>query len=180
MAAFLFISYFVYYREMKPALNVPYYSQFLDVANPFWMVRACGATSLKMVAEYQGKEVPGIIALCDEAKERGGYDMSNGWMHDYLVLRAGELGLKAYRLEGLSDMTEIAASLKESNPVIVSVEKRILEQTKFHMIVIVGCEDGKVMYHEPESTDRERGAYRICDEGTFMSYWRGKAIFISQ
>ena len=161
-------------------LAVPYYSQFLDVVNPFWMVRACGATSLKMVMEYQGKEVPDIIALCEEAKDRGGYDMTNGWMHDYLVLKAKDFGLIAYRLEGLSDMIEIEDSLKEGNPVIVSVEKRILEQTKFHMIVVVGYEDGEIMYHEPESTDRERGSYRTCDEETFMNYWRGKAIFISK
>jgi uncharacterized protein YvpB len=174
-------------------LTVPYYSQFLDVQDPFWMLRACGATSLKMVAEYHGKDVFDITTLCNEAKERGGYDMTNGWVHDYLVMKAKELGLQAHRKEGLTTIDEIIAALDNANPVIVSVEKRVLEQTRFHMLVIVGYDNGQssstthnpqpttyLYYHEPESTDKERGQYRICSYDIFMEYFRGKAIFISK
>lgn len=161
-------------------LAVPYYSQFVDIQDPFWMLRACGAISLKMVAEWSGKDVPDIVTLCNEAKERGGYDMSNGWVHDYLVTKACELGLHAERKEGLTTLDEIKASLEDGYPVIVSVEKRVLEQTRFHMLVAVGYEDGSIIYHEPESTDKEKGQYRTCTEEVFMNYWRGKAIFISQ
>jgi hypothetical protein len=81
------------------------------------------------------------------------------------------------------------------------VEKRVLEQKRFHMLVIVGYDRAltsqteagdadmvngegtrvvfKFFYHEPESTDKEKGKFRACDEETFLSYWRGKAIFIS-
>lgn len=185
-------------------LNVPYYSQYIDVSDPFWMIRACGVTCLKMVAEYQGVNVPDIVSLCNEAKERGGYDMINGWTHDYLVTKAQEFGLQAHRSEGLTHITdEIIASLQAGNPVMVSVEKRVLEQTRFHIIVIVGYEKEEnskegvnietelvdsfkikpsayFYYHEPESTDKDRGAYRVCDITTFTNYWRGKAIFISK
>lgn len=160
-------------------LPVPYYSQFVDVQDSFWMLRACGAASLKMVAEYQGKEITDIVTLCDEARVRGGYDMQNGWVHDYLVAKATELGLRAYRKEGLTDLLEITASLDAGNPVIVSVEKRVLEQKRFHIIVIVGYEGETVIYHEPESTDKEKGKYRVCDIATFKEYFRGKAIFIT-
>ena len=182
-------------------LDVPYYSQYLDINDPFWMLRACGAMCFKMVAEYNGKNIPDVVAFCNEAKEKGGYDMTNGWVHSYLVTKAQELGLQARRSEGLTSITnEITESLDAGNPVIVSVEKRLLEQTRFHMIVIVGYEKeedalvGSVepasgyslvaknyfYYHEPESTDRTRGAYRTCDVETFKNYWRGKAIFISK
>lgn len=177
-------------------LPVPYYSQFIDVDDSFWMLRACGATCLKMVAEYHGKKVPGIVDLCLEAKERGGYDMHNGWVHDYIIKKAEELGLKAHRTERTEPIIdEIITSLDAGNPVIVSVEKRVLEQTRFHMIVIVGYEKNEesemttsyqlqptscFYYHEPESTDKERGQYRSCDTETFKEYWRGKAIFISK
>ncbi len=167
------------------------------------MLRACGAVSLKMVAEYHGKEVPDIMSLCNEAKEQGGYDLQNGWVHDYLVTKATELGLQAYRKEGLTDISEIIASLEAGNPVIVSVEKRVLEQKRFHMIVVVGYDlpqttqtgadlaetsfvnmpdktDGYFYYHEPEATDKEKGQYHVCDIQTFLEYWRGKAIFISK
>ena len=160
-------------------LLVPYYSQFLDTSDAFWMLRACGAVSLKMVAEYHGITTPDISTLCIEARDRGGYDMVNGWVHDYIVTKAKEIGLDAERKEDLTTTDEIVASLEKGNPVIVSVEKRVLEQTRFHMLVIVGYGDGEFIYHEPESTDRERGAYRSCNTETFMEYWRGKAIFIS-
>ncbi len=193
-------------------LNVPYYSQFVDVTDPFWMLRACGAVSLKMVAEYHSAAVPDIVTLCNEARDRGGYDMSNGWIHDYLVMKAKELGLDAHRKEGMTNMDEIIASLDAGNPVIVSVEKRVLEQTRFHLIVLTGLElsadsrgtdaeqrgkntddivsqlangyklkaTGCIFYHEPESTDKEKGQFRKCDIETFQNYWRGKAIFISK
>ena len=203
-------------------LDVPYYSQFVDIQDPFWMLRACGGVSLAMVAEFHGVQIPELASLCNEAKERGGYDMTNGWVHDYLVTRAQEFGLDAYRKEGLTDIEEIIAALQAGNPVIVSVEKRVLEQKRFHMIVLVGYDksqttqtnadladntlhaegrgkdaeergqnsdsstsynlqaDGYLHYHEPESTDKEKGKFRTCDVATFMQYWRGKAIFIKK
>ena len=183
-------------------LPVPYYSQFLDVTDPFWMLRSCGMACFKMVTEFQGKTLPDITTLCNEAKENDGYDMINGWIHNYLVSKAKEIGLQAHRSEGLTHITdEIISSLDAGNPVIVSVEKRILEQTKFHLIVIVGYDKPEpsdigvasefstpyslqpttcFYYHEPESTDCERGAFRTCDMETFTKYWRGKAIFISK
>lgn len=195
---FYLISYYTYYMK----LSVPYYSQFVDVTDPFWMLRGCGAASLKMVAEYQGVTVPNIEELGNEAKERGGYDMQNGWIHNYLVNKAVELGLQAHRTEReVPIVDEIIASLDAGNPVIVSVEKRVLEQKRFHLLVIVGYEMGedditesesgiansyKLMansgfyYHEPESTDKLRGQYRFCDTETFKEYWRGKAIFVTK
>jgi uncharacterized protein YvpB len=161
-------------------LSVPYYSQFVDIQDPFWMLRACGAACLKMVVEFHGTTVPDMITLCNEAKDHGGYDMTNGWIHDYLVTKAQECGLHAERKEGLPDTSEIIASLEAGSPVIVSVEKRVLEQTRFHMVVVVGYDKGNFIYHEPESTDREKGQYRTCTAETFMSYWRGKAIFFSK
>lgn len=173
-------------------LPVPYYSQFVDIQDPFWMLRACGMTCVKMVAEFHlstmpahagqagGKTVPDILILCNEAKDRGGYDMTNGWIHDYLVTRAQEFGLQAIRKEGLTELSEIIASLEAGNPVIASVEKRVLEQTRFHIIVIVGYEGNNFFYHEPESTDKEKGKFRTCTEEQFKNYWRGKAIFISK
>ncbi len=173
-----------------------------------------------MVSEFHGVQTGDLLALCNEARERGGYDMKNGWTHDYIVMKAKEFGLEAYRKEGMTDIDEIIASLTSGNPVIVSVEKRVLEQKRFHMIVLVGYEKSQISqtnadladntqnadsrgsnaeergqgsdsstgytllatdyfyYHEPESTDKEKGMFRTCDVATFMEYWRGKAIFI--
>ena len=61
----------------------------------------------------------------------------------------------------------------------MSVEKRVLEQTRFHMIVLVGYENDTFLYHEPESTDKEKGKFHTCTDTQLMDYWRGKAIFIT-
>ncbi len=170
-------------------LDVPYYSQFVDIQDPFWMIRACGAVAFKEVVEFYNVTVPDIVTLCNEGKERGGYDMENGWIHDYLVMKAKELGLAAHRREGLDNLDEIITYLKKGNPVIVSVEKRVLEQKRFHIIVLTGFETAtndesalisNFYYHESESTERGRGAHRICDTETLEKHWRGKAIFIEK
>jgi uncharacterized protein YvpB len=161
-------------------LEVPYYSQFVDIQDPFWMLRACGVASFAMVAKYHGVHVPSLVDLCNEAKDRGGYDMSNGWVHEYLITKAQELGLTAYRREGLTDIKEILQSLDNGDPVIVSVEKRVLEQTRFHLLVVVGYDVDTLLYHEPESTNKEKGRYRICSKQIFLEYFRGKALFISK
>lgn len=166
------------YDNMK--LTVPYYSQYVDIQDPFWMIRACGAMCLKMVAEFHTKDIGDAIIFCNSAKESGGYDMSNGWVHDYLIEEAKKIGLQAERKEGLQTLNEIIASLDVGNPVIVSVEKRVLEQKRFHMIVVVGYEDDRVWYHESESTDKEKGKFRMCTTLQFLEFWRGKAIFITQ
>jgi Peptidase_C39 like family len=163
-------------------LDVPYYSQFVDVTDPFWMLRACGAVALKEVVEFHGVIVPDIVTLCNEGKDRGGYDMENGWVHDYLVLKAKELGLEAHRKEGLETLDGVIEYLEKGNPVIVSVEKRVLEQKRFHIIVLTGFDSTSKLfsYHESESTDKEKGKHRTCDMETFQNYWRGKAIFIEK
>lgn len=160
-------------------LSVPYYSQFIDTQDTFWMLRACGITCFKMVVEFYGKETEDIVTLCKEAELRGGYHMTNGWVHDYLVAKAGECGLQARREEGLESLNLLEQSLINGNPVIVSVEKRVLEQTRFHMIVLVGYENDTFLYHEPESTDKEKGKFHTCTKSQLMDYWRGKAIFIT-
>lgn len=180
------------------------------------MLRACGGLCLKMVAEYhlsasgagsEGDAVPDILTLCNEAKERGGYHLQNGWVHDYLVTKAQELGLEAHREENITDLSKIKEFLASGNPVIVSVEKRVLEQTRFHMVVLVGfgqsltsrtgadladstssvstgtsrlTSDAYFIYHETESTDKEKGKFRKVSEEQFLEYFRGKAIFVSR
>lgn len=164
-------------------LDVPYYSQYADIQDPFWMLRGCGACALKEILEFYGKEASDLVTLCNEAKEAGGYDMENGWVHDYLVSKAASCGLPAFRKEGISDLNEIISYLNEGKPVMVSVEKRVLEQTRFHIIVLTGFEEengeiSSLYYHESESTNKKKGKHRSCSKETFLQFFRGKAIFI--
>ncbi|MDB5260691.1 MAG: hypothetical protein JWN37_922 [Candidatus Nomurabacteria bacterium] len=161
-------------------LEVPYYSQYIDISDPFWMLRGCGAVSLKMVLDFHRVPTPDLVMLCNELKDRGGYHMENGWIHDQLVEYVCEKGMHAERKEGLTSLKEILNSLENGNPVIASVEKRVLEQKRFHMIVVTGYENGMIIYHDPEYTNKERGQNRSCTQAEFMNYWRGMVILISK
>lgn len=160
-------------------LPVPYYSQFVDIQDPFWMLRACGMTSLVMVMEYHTQTKQDILSLCKEAQAQGGYHLENGWVHDYLVSKAKECGFEARREEGLDSLAVITQSLDQGFPVIISVEKRVLEQKRFHMIVVVGHEGDDIIYHDSEATTKEKGMFRRCTKEVLMDYWRGKAIFVT-
>jgi len=167
-------------------IDVPYYSQFVDIVDPYWMLRACGAAAYLMLVESHGLDRRDIVLFCNEAKEKGGYHIENGWVHDYLIEKAKLDGFDAYRKEGIEDLELIANHLQKGNPVIVSVEKRLLEQKRFHVILLVGYEKNEagrithLYYHESESTNKEKGQYRMCDAAEFMEYFRGKALFISK
>ena len=176
-------------------LSVPYHSQFLEVADSFWNIRSCGGSCIKMILDYQKIEAPSILEIMKEAEQSGGYDMKNGFIHDWAVSYFTKNNLHSYRKEVANEeekealLAEMFISIRKENPVIVSVSKRVLEQTKFHLVLVVGYQYEttddmhhikSVIYHDPESTDAERGAYRVCDVETFMSYWRGKAIFVSK
>jgi hypothetical protein len=79
---------------------------------------------------------------------------------------------------------------------MASVAKQTLEQRKYHLIVVVGYkyiladtefqdEDSNriishIVYHEPESTDEERGQYRECEARVFFDAFTSKAIFASR
>lgn len=174
-------------------LDVPYYSQFLDVNdNPYWMPRACGMTCLKMVLDYHGKKTPTLLEMCEKGKKDGGYGPS-GWFHDYFVKTAEEYGLSSERGEKIGEilgLQKIHDELKSGRPVIVSVSKHTLGQTKFHMVVLTGYEENDGIefperkgqltgfyFNEPESLSKEQGKDLFVDIKSFKHDWRRMAIF---
>ena len=187
---------------LEKRLEVPYHSQFLEVEDYFWNIRSCGGTCIKMCLDYFSIPGPSILEIMNEAFNTDGYHAENGFAHNFALNYFKENNLNSYRKEDLKNMNEIIISLDNNNPVIASIIKNTLEQTKYHLIVVVGykytLEENKdsesieseinkienkkvthIIYHEPESTDASRGAYRECDIETFQKYWRGKAIFVS-
>jgi hypothetical protein len=133
------------------------------------------------------------------AEREGGYSRLNGMSHDYLISFFEKEGLTSWRYKNentkdiLDTLDPIIESLKKDNPVIVSINKYILEQKKFHSVLIIGFEEnakGEVTdfyYHEPEANMENipgdpavGGKDRRCDIETFKKSWRGRAIFIDK
>lgn len=180
-------------------LSVPYHSQFLEVKDSEWNIRSCSGACVAMAVEFlTGKNID-ILEYMKEAEREGGYDKINGASHDYIISYFEKEGLKSSRYKNPEtkdvnvDISSLVESLENNSPVIVSINKIILEQKKFHLILLVGLEkdeNGNVThfyYHEPEATVASvennpavGGAFRKCDIEVFLQGYRGRAIFVSK
>ncbi len=190
----------------EKVLEVPYHSQFLEVENSFWNIRSCGGACIKMICDYHDVPAESILEIMEYAENNGGYNMDNGFVHDFAVNYFKKRGLYSERVDlgflTLDDeakrednFSKIIENINEENPVMVSIVKHTLEQTKYHLVLIVGYKYflidenlgdkagnrkiTSITYHEPESTTEERGQYRECSIETFYRAWLGKAIFAS-
>ncbi len=166
-------------------LTVPFYSQYMDIHDPHWMVRGCGLTCLKMSLDYFGAKTPDLDEMIKKAVAMGAYGDS-GWYHDGLITVAKEYGIDAWRKEDMDTahgMKEMHDILAQGGLVLVSVVQRLLGRHKFHQVLLVGYrEDAKngflgFYYHDPASTDREQGKALYVEADVFKVYWRNKAIF---
>ena len=189
-------------------LDVPYYSQKLDVQRDEWKKRACGITALKMVLEYHarrsGATIPSIDDLINEGVAIGGF-VKEGWVHDALVSIAHNHGFSGYREEFRSKAVDIVknvvgmnfyegelaqkgvekiiGTLANGTPVIVSVLGRFRGDGEYHMIVLTGFKGRQeavegFYYHEPSEDIRKQGTHVFVPMEVFATYWRKMAIFI--
>lgn len=184
-------------KEIK--LDVPYYSQYLAVKDYQWNISSCMGTCVAMVLEYHtGKKID-ILTFMKKAGEEGGYTRLNGTNHDYVISFFENEGLKSWRYKNpetkdkLETVDQIIESLRNGNPVIVSITKFVLEQKKFHTVLAIGFKENEnkevthIYYHEPEATIASvpgdpavGGEGRCCDIDIFKKSWRGRAVFVSK
>lgn len=172
--------------ENKIILEVPYYSQHLDVVEEKWRNRACGIVCLKMVMDYYNKYNPPLTALIDGVAARGGFGPS-GWIHDVVVRTAKEYDFSAQRKEYESvdiAIEEKIKAIENGNSIIISAIKNFSEENKFHMVVLTGFERDDFglkgfYYHDPDSLDRESGMHKFVPIDVFKKYWRKMSIYVS-
>lgn len=168
-------------------LEVPYYSQFTDVEDSAWKERACGAVCLKMLLDYLNAGAPTLDELIKEGVAMDGFGPS-GWVHKTLVSLAGKYNvfLECKEFKNIYDadaVGELAFSIEEGKPVIISAVRRFSEDKKFHLVVLVGFEEekGDVMgfyYHDPDYENKKEGSKIFVNIDTFNKKWRRLAIFV--
>lgn len=177
-------------------LNVPYYSQFLDVEDPQWKARSCGIACLKMAMDYYKPSKESLIDLIKEGVAKGGY-CQYGWIHDILVQMAKEKGFKASRKDyksqevkereklGKIAIKEITSCIKNNQPVIVSAIRNFSELNNFHLVILTGLKKkgrgiAGFYYNDPDSQSREAGKNKFVPIETFKKYWRKMSIYIKE
>ena len=174
-------------------LEVPYYSQYLDVINLDWQPRACGIVCLKMLLESRGIQTPSLDKMIEQGNAIGAYGES-GWKHAGLIALAYQYGIRLSRAEWRHSDTKTADGLNEEGiefliselragkPVLISAIKKFTETDKFHLMVLTGFEekDGVVTgfyYHDSDTIVRGEGDNLFVLIDTFRTKWRRMAIF---
>ncbi|MFZ2303452.1 MAG: C39 family peptidase [Minisyncoccia bacterium] len=174
-------------------INVPYYSQYLDVTDELWQPRACGVACLKMLLEALGEETPTLDEMIAQGCAIGAHG-EYGWKHDGLVALARQYGVKLSRNEWRKSESKthdelneeginfLISELRAGRAVIVSAIKKFQEADKFHMVVLTGFEekDGVAIgfyYHDSDTTQKGDGENLFVPMDIFRSKWRRMAVF---
>jgi hypothetical protein len=176
-------------------LDVPYYSQHLDIKDKKWRNHSCPIVCLGMVFDYfhTNKDAKvGFSSLDDLLHE--GFELRGmseyGWTHDALVLIAHNHGLAGYKEEFRSLFPDIEDSLidyavekitKElhaEHPVIVSVMRKWEKNSTFHTVVLTGATEEGFYYNDPDSYSSKEGKDLFVPLKLFLDRWRGLAVFL--
>lgn len=174
-------------------INVPHYSQYLDVTDELWQPRACGVACLKMLLDSRGEHTPTLDEMIAQGCAIGAHG-EWGWKHDGLVALARQYGVKLSRnewrksdIKSPDELNEegilfLISELRAGLAVIVSAIKKFQEDDKFHMVVLTGFEekDGMVTgfyYHDSDTHARGEGENLLIPIDIFHAKWRKMAIF---
>lgn len=168
---------------MIKLLEVPHWTQYYDIHDDFWQGRSCGIVSLAMILDYYGVNFD-IKQLIERAIEIDQYDPEIGWKHQTIVDLAKEYGFKAKRTEDDS-IENLVGSLKEDQPVIISIHKDWKPGNGGHLAVLNG-------YFE--SDDGVVEGFYVCDpigasykhknqfipKDKFHEGWKRRAIYVKK
>ncbi len=146
---------------------------------------SCGMCAAAMAISYKGPKVD-LKNLIEAGHINGGFTQ-NGWGHDYLLSVLNQYDIVAQRLENIplvKGCTMICESIEKENPVIVSGRKLFMEQTSFHIVIIVGYRkdiDGNILgffYHDPAIAGGEKASFRFVSKENFIQFWRQMALVL--
>lgn len=165
-------------------LNVPYYSQYLDIEDSLHKLTACGITSAYMALKYYGHKNGNLQNFVEKGKRDGGYSKS-GWVHDYIVSVFTENNILCERKEKMNDgdVLVIRDHIKKGNPVIISMQRFSFDRRIFHMVLLVGIRESVegnlegFFYHDPAGLDKKEVSNLFVSIPVFLQYWRRMAIF---
>lgn len=168
-------------------LNVPYFSQYIHVQNADHRPVSCGMTSVYMILKYFGAKAPPLDELIERGIHEGGYSKS-GWIHDYFVNLFHEFGYACERRENMDegDIKDLQSRIKNGNPVIVSVIRRMWDQKDFHMVVLTGIRESSnsdlegFFYHNPAGMRADDSSHLFVSLPSFYKDWRRMAILPSR
>ncbi|MDO8555125.1 MAG: C39 family peptidase [bacterium] len=178
-------------NNKKILLDVPYYSQWLDVKDPDWQYRSCGVAALKMamlaLPSFSEEGDMGLDDLIKEGLASGAYKLNVGWIHEGLVNMAKKYEFSgSFRKEWAADKSAdginfIIDIISQNIPVIASVKS----STGGHLVLLSGFENvGEKLLgffmNDPDAKEISLGKNRFINIHDFMDLWKKRIIVIKK
>jgi ABC-type bacteriocin/lantibiotic exporter with double-glycine peptidase domain len=165
------------------ALDVPIRSQF---DNSEYQASNCGPTSLAMVLEGFGVDVPTASLRGLANLLQGTYDRETGIALDHLAAIARQAGLRAVGPRDASgyrrwSIDEVRAEVRRGHPVITLVRMRELPDhagttsETDHYVVVVGLDGERLLINDP-ALPGERGFRRPLSQAELERAWAASSI----
>lgn len=172
--------------------DVPFVSQYHDLADPEWQWRGCGIVALKMVLDYwhnqdERHQTVELNALHRKGIDAGAYRENIGWTHKGLVQIAHDLGYESYNRDWAANgptpksqeaAWEALALELRKGPVLASVYSG-LEPSRGggHIVVVAGEADGLVFLNDPEQREEREGRRALAVE-VFQTAFKRRYVVV--
>jgi ABC-type bacteriocin/lantibiotic exporter with double-glycine peptidase domain len=159
--------------------DVPFYSQFKDIASAKWQKVGCGITSLAMIVDYYSTELISVNTMLAQGISAGAYQQNAGWTYAGLISVARKYGLtgSSYDL-GKSSAGEAFEQLKKSlsdGPLIASVHYKFDPASTIpHLVVINGIKGDTIYYNDPAAKSGEKQ----ISSADFLKAWKKRFIVV--
>ena len=161
------------------SINVPFFSQFRDLASPKWQKVGCGITSLAMIIDFYKPNAVSANALLKQGVAAGAYDYNAGWIYAGLISLSRKYGLDGEydNLTALDAEAAYAALAQhlQSGPVIAAVHYKFDPKSTIpHLVVLNNIQGDRIYYNDPAA---KSGELSISKEA-FLKAWKKRIIDI--
>ncbi|PIP58191.1 MAG: hypothetical protein COX02_01645 [Candidatus Vogelbacteria bacterium CG22_combo_CG10-13_8_21_14_all_37_9] len=158
-------------------------SQYLDVSDPDWQTRACGIIALKMVLDSLNYQTPSADKMIAEGLKQEAYLPGIGWKHVGLANLAKFYGAQARNYDWLDlSLSEAEKELTKylgQTPILASIFKQFEpDNPGGHLIVLIGLENNRIIYADPEIKDHNKIICSIKKE-KFLQGWKRRVIVVT-
>lgn len=158
--------------------EVPFFSQFADIASPKWQKVGCGIADLTMIVNYYQPGAVSVETLLKKGIAAGAYDYDAGWIYQGLINLSHEYGLDGtyHSLKGYRESVALSKfkDYLAGGPVILSVHYKFDPKSTIpHLIVVNNIKDDVVYYNDPAT--KGPGTISLND---FLKGWTRNVIVI--
>lgn len=162
--------------------DLPSYSQLLDVTDPAYKQRACGAASLAMLlGGCDLEESPTVDEVLARGIELQAYDEGKGWKHRELAAVARSFGVHAHSEDWSGDPDWAAWEHLEDavsrSPVMASVTKEFSPSKDSHLIVICSVTGDFASVYDP-FRDSHGGVQYEVPLSFMKQHWTGRILCV--